>query len=185
MVYSTCRVQSRGRFLSLWGAYMCSEQPFIAQTHHYGKLLLSSAVCYINILYFLPLTRRGRCMDRWTLGGVGKDAVTVAGDALHPMTPNLGQGGCTALEDSVVLARMLREAGGPGGSAEQLHAAVRRYEAERSARCLPLTVRSWAFGFALQIPVQPVCLVRDLFIGNLFSPAHFLDHTNYDCGKLL
>ncbi|KAK9162600.1 hypothetical protein Syun_003502 [Stephania yunnanensis] len=31
--------------------------------------------------------------------------VTVAGDALHPMTPELGQGGCTALEDAIFLAR--------------------------------------------------------------------------------
>ncbi|CAL9054387.1 unnamed protein product, partial [Musa banksii] len=32
------------------------------------------------------------------LGRIHKGCVTVAGDAMHPMTPDLAQGGCTALE---------------------------------------------------------------------------------------
>jgi len=36
--------------------------------------------------------------------------VTVAGDACHPMTPHLGQGGAMALEDAIVLARHLHGA---------------------------------------------------------------------------
>lgn len=28
----------------------------------------------------------------------GQDCVTLLGDAFHPMTPNMAQGGCTALE---------------------------------------------------------------------------------------
>jgi 2-polyprenyl-6-methoxyphenol hydroxylase-like FAD-dependent oxidoreductase len=46
------------------------------------------------------------CNARWTIPGFGLGLVTVCGDALHPMTPNLGQGGCSALEDAVVLARV-------------------------------------------------------------------------------
>ncbi|KAF3440518.1 hypothetical protein FNV43_RR18802 [Rhamnella rubrinervis] len=38
-------------------------------------------------------------------GNLNKQNVTVAGDAMHPMTPDLGQGGCSALEDAVVLGR--------------------------------------------------------------------------------
>ncbi|GAB4838556.1 hypothetical protein Ancab_028102 [Ancistrocladus abbreviatus] len=41
---------------------------------------------------------------------ISRDNVCVAGDALHPMTPDLGQGACSALEDSVILARCLAEA---------------------------------------------------------------------------
>lgn len=41
---------------------------------------------------------------------ISKDNVCVAGDAFHAMTPDLGQGGCSALEDGVILARCLAEA---------------------------------------------------------------------------
>jgi 2-polyprenyl-6-methoxyphenol hydroxylase-like FAD-dependent oxidoreductase len=38
--------------------------------------------------------------------------VALLGDAVHPMTPNLGQGACQALEDAVVLARLAADAEG-------------------------------------------------------------------------
>ena len=34
--------------------------------------------------------------------------VTVAGNAMHPMTPDFGEGGCSTLEDAIVLARNIR-----------------------------------------------------------------------------
>lgn len=77
------------------------------------------------------------------------------------MTPNLGQGGCTALEDAVELGRAVAQAvqGSSGSSstrAAALAVALRRYEAGRRARCLPLTVRSNLMGAALQLPYAPV-----------------------------
>jgi hypothetical protein len=184
-------------------------------------------------------------LRRWALQAPGKGCVTLIGDAAHPMTPNLGQGGCVSLEvgaapafvawcgrrwcapgagtcaqqrllppraapaksrvwgllqrggafaarrqasgseaarcrrrssanasapgppppppppqDSVVLARMLRDAGRAGllgtGAGAQLAPVLRDFEQQRIRRCLPLTVRSWAFGFALQLPYPPV-----------------------------
>ena len=125
-------------------------------------------------------------LARWTLGSVGKGCVTVIGDALHPMTPNLGQGGCTAIEDGVILARQLGAVlnSSSGSSREQLETCLRGFEQERSRRCLAVTVRAYAFGAALQIPLEPVCMVRDFVLENRFSPAHFLDHTSFDCGTL-
>lgn len=38
----------------------------------------------------------------WSVGRVG-----LIGDAAHPTTPNLGQGGCLAIEDGIALARAL------------------------------------------------------------------------------
>ncbi|KQK23589.1 monooxygenase 2 isoform X2 [Brachypodium distachyon] len=37
------------------------------------------------------------------LASISKGNVCVAGDALHPMTPDIGQGGCSALEDGYVV----------------------------------------------------------------------------------
>jgi 2-polyprenyl-6-methoxyphenol hydroxylase-like FAD-dependent oxidoreductase len=77
------------------------------------------------------------------------------------MTPNLGQGGCVALEDGVELAaavtRALHSSPSPSSPAQStLEAALRRYEARRAQRCLPLTVRSNLMGAALQLPLAPV-----------------------------
>ena len=66
---------------------------------------------------------------------ISKGNVCVAGDALHPRTPDLGQGGCSALEDGVVLARCLgearavKDADAKGGSAkrERIEAGMRQY----------------------------------------------------------
>jgi 2-polyprenyl-6-methoxyphenol hydroxylase-like FAD-dependent oxidoreductase len=55
--------------------------------------------------------------------------VVLLGDAAHPMTPNLGQGACQALEDAAVISRLAAGAG-PGAVAEMLA----RYTATRLPR---------------------------------------------------
>jgi zeaxanthin epoxidase len=46
--------------------------------------------------------RRPSVLRSWS-----KDHVTMLGDAVHPMMPNLGQGGCQAIEDAFVLTDVL------------------------------------------------------------------------------
>jgi 2-polyprenyl-6-methoxyphenol hydroxylase-like FAD-dependent oxidoreductase len=65
--------------------------------------------------------------------------VTLLGDAAHATTPNLGQGGCQAIEDAVVLARALRET-------EDVDAALRAYEKERIGRANMITELSRRVG---------------------------------------
>jgi len=56
--------------------------------------------------------------------------VALLGDAAHPMTPNLGQGACQALEDAAVLARLAAAA--DGGS--RVAAMLTEYTTMRLAR---------------------------------------------------
>lgn len=69
--------------------------------------------------------------------GVGR--ATLLGDAIHPTTPNLGQGGCIAIEDAIVLARCLTGIG-------DAEAALRCYERLRYARTSAVSRYSRLYG---------------------------------------
>ena len=59
---------------------------------------------------FIPYRIKYRHPWQLIWGNTSKGNVCVAGDALHPMTPDIGQSGCAALEDGVVLARCIANA---------------------------------------------------------------------------
>jgi len=69
--------------------------------------------------------------------GVGR--MTLLGDAIHPTTPNLGQGGCLSMEDAIVLARCFEKY----GASED---ALRNYERLRYRRTAALTRISRYYG---------------------------------------
>ncbi|MGW0422810.1 FAD-dependent monooxygenase [Streptomyces sp. NPDC003015] len=79
--------------------------------------------------------RRWELYDREPLASWGRGAVTLLGDAAHPMLPHHGQGVGQAVEDAVVLAHFL---GTPhtahsdaAGRRERIAEALHRYEAVR------------------------------------------------------
>jgi 2-polyprenyl-6-methoxyphenol hydroxylase-like FAD-dependent oxidoreductase len=84
----------------------------------------------------------------------GAGPVTLLGDAAHPMTPNMGQGACTAIEDAVVLARCLAERG-------VTPAALRRYESLRAPRTRWILRQSRRIGRLGQLEKPALVAVRD------------------------
>ncbi|MGP3533191.1 FAD-dependent monooxygenase [Microbacterium sp. RD1] len=98
--------------------------------------------------------------DAWTRG-----AVTLLGDAAHPMLQYLAQGGCQALEDALVLAECVAER--PG----DITGALGRYQDER----LPRTARVQRSARAMGDIVHGdgvTSALRDELLGQL-SPSDF------------
>lgn len=130
----------------------------------------------------------------WELlwGNISKENVCIAGDALHPMTPDIGQGGCAALEDGVILARCLGEALAMKGSTEdkgieeyeRITMGLKKYAEERRRRSIELITTAYIVGFIQQSDGKVMNLLRD----KLFSPylaSLLLRRANFDCGNLL
>ncbi|KAG6721719.1 hypothetical protein I3842_03G125900 [Carya illinoinensis] len=91
----------------------------------------------------------------WDLifGNLSKGNVTVAGDAMHPMTPELGQGGCAELEDAVMLGRhignlIIRNKRLAAG--DPLAGALERYTKERRWCVASLITVSYLSGWVQQ-----------------------------------
>jgi 2-polyprenyl-6-methoxyphenol hydroxylase-like FAD-dependent oxidoreductase len=92
--------------------------------------------------------------DRKPVSAWSKGRVSLLGDAAHPTTPNLGQGGCMAIEDAVVLAHCLT------GNA-RLSDALRKYERKRVAHTTKIVNASWQFGRIGQLEGRVVTWLRD------------------------
>ena len=99
--------------------------------------------------------------DRW-----GSGRITLLGDAAHPMTPNLGQGACQAIEDALVLAREL-------GQGSDVEAALRRYEAQRLPRTRLVSIASRRAGQMFQIESPALCRMRDVMMRLMPSAVTF------------
>ena len=108
---------------------------------------------------------RNAVTDRLPAEQWGTRAITQLGDAIHPMTPNLGQGGCLAIEDAAVLARCLEKYGRNGETSEPQVAtslALRRYESARRRRTARLARFSRAYGVIGQWESPRAVLLRDI-----------------------
>jgi 2-polyprenyl-6-methoxyphenol hydroxylase-like FAD-dependent oxidoreductase len=87
----------------------------------------------------------------------GNKRMTLLGDAIHPTTPNLGQGGCLAIEDAMVLARCFQKY----GATEE---ALRKYEGCRYKRTAAITKYSRLYGSVGQSENLLVLAVKKIFL---------------------
>ncbi len=97
----------------------------------------------------------------------GEGLVTLLGDAAHPCTPNLGQGGCMALEDAAVLAKCFDQETPP-------EVALRRYETLRRQRTRHIQQRSRLMGEIGQWENRIFVAGRRVVMGLL--PARLFEH---------
>lgn len=125
----------------------------------------------------------------------------VAGDAFHPMTPEIGQGGCSALEDGIVLARCISEAFSAKRDVDmekknkdddddeekeeykRIEASLKKFANERRWRSISLIVVSYMVGFFQEGESKWVSFLRDKFL-TAFLASFLLKMSDFDCGKL-
>lgn len=139
----------------------------------------------LSTLTWAPLMFR----TPWNLifRNLSKGNITVAGDAMHPMTPDLGQGGCSALEDAVVLGRHIGSCFIKNGYvlvAEDIARAIDAYVKERRWRAAWLITGSYFSGWVQEGGSKWwIRFLRDvIFYGFLFSKV--FNAASYDCGIL-
>lgn len=127
-------------------------------------------------------------------GHIYKGNVCVAGDALHPMTPDIGQGGCSAMEDGVVLARCLGEVllrkptreDGEGKDEEcykRISEGLEKYAKERRWRSFKLITTAYVAGLIQESDWKVVRFLRDKFLSGFLANL-FLRMGDFDCGQL-
>ena len=110
-----------------------------------------------------PAWRRWPLFGRPALKRWSQGAVTLLGDAAHPMVPFLAQGAAQAIEDAEALGRALGDGAAPA-------AAFRRYEDARRARATKIQSASRRQGLFYHAG-SPLAPARDLVMSMLGGPG--------------
>jgi 2-polyprenyl-6-methoxyphenol hydroxylase-like FAD-dependent oxidoreductase len=100
---------------------------------------------------------RNDIYDRDPIKEWSKNRVTLLGDAAHPTTPNLGQGGCQAIEDALVLAACL-------ATTVSAVAALRQYQTRRAPRTREIVLASRRIGGLAQVDSPILSYLRNLIV---------------------
>ena len=90
--------------------------------------------------------------------------VIILGDAAHPTTPNLGQGGCMAIEDAVALGKAL-------SSHDEIAAAFTACNAMRRKRTANLVLKARRIGAVGQWSFKPAVALRNFLLRHLSEKA--------------
>ena len=120
-------------------------------------------------------------MDRPPTKGWNKDNVVLVGDAAHPTTPNLGQGGCTAIEGAYLLARSIQKQGLTKSAYDQ-------YEAIHFPRVKDVNLVSLKFGEVGQYSNPIAVSLRNMMyriIPSKFTMRLMDKYFSYDVRKVL
>jgi len=99
-------------------------------------------------------------LERWTDG-----RVVLVGDAAHAMSPNMGQGGCQALEDAPALAQSFQRYG------DDYTAALRSYEMVRKPRARRVALNSRRIGKISQVSNRMLYPVRNVLVRSFYTQA--------------
>jgi 2-polyprenyl-6-methoxyphenol hydroxylase-like FAD-dependent oxidoreductase len=114
--------------------------------------------------------------DRRPVKNWSRGCCTLLGDAAHPTTPNLGQGGCMAIEDSVVLAHCL-------SNDSDCAMALRVYEQLRYARTAQVTRMSRYYGVLGQWKNPGAVWLRNIILragSGSAATRSYLNFVSYD-----
>ncbi|MFF0339607.1 FAD-dependent monooxygenase [Kribbella sp. NPDC004875] len=123
-----------------------TSEPAVFETWHdpIPRLISGSEKILQNDIYDLTLP----------LVPFASGRVVLLGDAAHAMTPNLGRGACSAIEDAGALGRLLQ-------GATDVPAALAAYDRERRPATTKLVKRSRSLGRLAQTENPAVRAVRD------------------------
>jgi 2-polyprenyl-6-methoxyphenol hydroxylase-like FAD-dependent oxidoreductase len=100
---------------------------------------------------------RGDVYDRPRPSRLCWGRVALIGDAAHPVTPDLGQGGCLAIEDAVVLARCLQ-------LVEDIPGVLKLYEQARLPRVRTIVFESHWTGKVFASPNPVIEAIRSAIL---------------------
>ncbi|GFP97729.1 6-hydroxynicotinate 3-monooxygenase, partial [Phtheirospermum japonicum] len=127
-------------------------------------------------------------------GNIVKNNVCVAGDALHPMPPDIGQGGCSSLEDGVVLAKCIGQAllakpmanvkDGDDEHLIKIGKGLQNYSRQRRWRSFSLIGTAYVVGLVQESDSRVMGFLRKAFLSK-FTIGAVVRMAEYDCGKLV
>lgn len=105
-------------------------------------------------------------------------AMVLIGDAAHATTPNLGQGGCMAIEDAFELAQVLAKRKGD----QAIENVLKKFVAERFPRTSSIIRQSYRLGAMAQWHSPLACGLRDRLISTLsrtVGPNEMVKYARY------